>query len=120
LAKALLNERNEAYYDLRKAIRDQHEISLDLLRSHESDPRNLGWLARTKAKAGVLAMWVQDNAGVNENPDHGGAPDLEVMGPTMPPGRPWYPAHRLSPSSTTRRRSYWRRPGKATSCWCSR
>ena len=38
LAKALLNERNEAYYDLRKAIRDEHEISLDLLRSHESDP----------------------------------------------------------------------------------
>ena len=38
LSKALLNERNDAYYELRKAIRDEHEISLDLLRSHEADP----------------------------------------------------------------------------------
>ena len=51
------NERSDAYYELRKAIRDEHEISLDLLRSHESDPRSLGWLARTKAVAGMLALW---------------------------------------------------------------
>ena len=51
------NERSDAYYELRKAIRDEHEISLDLLRSHESDPRSLGWLTRTKAVAGMLALW---------------------------------------------------------------
>ena len=60
LSKALLNERNDAYYELRKAIRDEHEISLDLLRSHEADPRALGWLGRTKAIAGVLALWKRD------------------------------------------------------------
>jgi diguanylate cyclase (GGDEF)-like protein/PAS domain S-box-containing protein len=63
LSKALLNERNDAYYELRKAIRDEHEISLDLLRSHEADPRALGWLGRTKAIAGVLALWKPDGDG---------------------------------------------------------
>jgi diguanylate cyclase (GGDEF)-like protein/PAS domain S-box-containing protein len=63
LSKALLNERNDAYYELRKAIRDEHEISLDLLRSHEADPRALGWLGRTKAIAGVLALWKRDGDG---------------------------------------------------------
>lgn len=57
LSQALLNERNDAYYELRNAVRDEHEISLDLLRSHESDPRSLDWLRRTKAAAAVLALW---------------------------------------------------------------
>ncbi|HUC13566.1 MAG TPA: diguanylate cyclase, partial [Acidimicrobiales bacterium] len=63
LSKALLNERNDAYYELRKAIRDEHEISVDLLRSHEADPRALRWLGRTRAIAGVLALWKQDGDG---------------------------------------------------------
>jgi diguanylate cyclase (GGDEF)-like protein/PAS domain S-box-containing protein len=69
LGKALLNERNEAYYDLRKAIRDEHEISVDLLRSHEADPRSLGWLARTKARAAILAMWAAPPAGPDADRD---------------------------------------------------
>ena len=69
LSKALLNERNDAYYELRKAIRDEHEISLDLLRSHEADPRALGWLGRTKAIAGVLALWKSDADGSDASRD---------------------------------------------------
>ena len=69
LSKALLNERNDAYYELRKAIRDEHEISLDLLRSHEADPRALGWLGRTKAIAGVLALWKSDADGSDPSRD---------------------------------------------------
>ncbi|HET9060991.1 MAG TPA: diguanylate cyclase, partial [Acidimicrobiales bacterium] len=57
LSKALLNDSNDAYYELRKAIRDEHEISLDMLRSHEADPRSLRWLRRTKAAAAMLALW---------------------------------------------------------------
>jgi diguanylate cyclase (GGDEF)-like protein/PAS domain S-box-containing protein len=57
LSRRLLAERNQAYEDLRQAVHDEHQISLELLRSHESDPRTLGWLAGTKAAAGMLALW---------------------------------------------------------------
>lgn len=87
LFKALLNERNDAYYELRKAIRSEHEISLDLLKSHESDPRALGWLARTKAIAGVLALWKRDGEAQDLTGSSGpggtgasGRPELEVIG----------------------------------------
>ena len=80
LSKALLNERNDAYYELRKAIRDEHEISLDLLRSHEADPRALGWLGRTKAIAGVLALWKQDGDGsvTGRDDDHAAATKADL------------------------------------------
>jgi diguanylate cyclase (GGDEF)-like protein len=35
----------------------QHKVSMDLLRSHEEDPRALAWLGRTNARAGVLGLW---------------------------------------------------------------
>jgi diguanylate cyclase (GGDEF)-like protein/PAS domain S-box-containing protein len=89
LSKALLNERNEAYYELRKAIRDEHEISLDLLKSHESDPRELGWLGRTKAIAGVLALWKRDGdlpdlARDDEAPTAKASLDLRRLGVEAP------------------------------------
>ncbi|HET9058570.1 MAG TPA: EAL domain-containing protein, partial [Acidimicrobiales bacterium] len=36
---------------------DQHQISMDLLRSHEEDPRSLQWMSRTVAEVGALALW---------------------------------------------------------------
>jgi diguanylate cyclase (GGDEF)-like protein len=33
------------------------DISMDLLQSHEHNPRALSWLSRTKARAGQLAVW---------------------------------------------------------------
>lgn len=46
---------NSAYY--RKALSTQYVVSMDLLRSHEQNPRDLGWLARTGAAGGCLAQW---------------------------------------------------------------
>jgi DNA-binding LacI/PurR family transcriptional regulator len=37
----------------------QYEVSMGLLRSHEENPRSLGWLARTPARGGCLGLWVE-------------------------------------------------------------
>ena len=44
---------------LQLALSSQYDISLDLLRSHEEDPRKLGWLRRTPAQAGCLGLWTE-------------------------------------------------------------
>ena len=44
---------------LQLALSNQYDISLDLLRSHEEDPRQLGWLRRTSAQAGCLGLWAE-------------------------------------------------------------
>jgi diguanylate cyclase (GGDEF)-like protein len=44
---------------LQSALSSQYDISLDLLRSHEEDPRQLGWLRRTSARAGYLGLWTE-------------------------------------------------------------
>ena len=63
LSQALLNERNDAYYDLRQAVRNVNAISMNLLRSHTEDPTSLSWLAQTNAIAGMLALWRQEGRG---------------------------------------------------------
>jgi diguanylate cyclase (GGDEF)-like protein/PAS domain S-box-containing protein len=40
-----------------QSMREDYDISMDLLRSHEADPRSLAWLARTKAQAAHLVLW---------------------------------------------------------------
>jgi diguanylate cyclase (GGDEF)-like protein len=35
----------------------QYAVGMDLLRSHEEEPRGLGWLERTRARAGYLGLW---------------------------------------------------------------
>jgi diguanylate cyclase (GGDEF)-like protein/PAS domain S-box-containing protein len=57
LTKALLNERNNTFFDLRRAVRDEYLITLDVLANREQDPRLLAWLGRTKADAAVLGLW---------------------------------------------------------------
>lgn len=42
---------------LQRALSSQYDLSLDLLRSHEEDPRQLGWLRRTSVRAGCLGLW---------------------------------------------------------------
>jgi diguanylate cyclase (GGDEF)-like protein len=68
---------------LQAALSSQYDISLDLLRSHEEDPRQLGWLRRTSARAGCLGLWT-------ETPGTGDQP-LDIVGhfhraPPSPPG----------------------------------
>jgi diguanylate cyclase (GGDEF)-like protein/PAS domain S-box-containing protein len=80
LSRALLNERNEAFYDLRQAVRDEHVISMDLLRGHKEDPRSLSWLARTDAIAAVLGLWQGPRAGAEADGQVPGDAQLEVGG----------------------------------------
>jgi diguanylate cyclase (GGDEF)-like protein len=44
---------------IQHALSSQYDISLDLLRSHEEDPRQLDWLRRTSARAGCLGLWTE-------------------------------------------------------------
>jgi diguanylate cyclase (GGDEF)-like protein/PAS domain S-box-containing protein len=80
LSKELLSERNDAYYELRRALREEHEISLDLLRSHGADPRSLRWLGGAHAAAGILAFWVKHGPGAAL------CTELEVAGTFEPHG----------------------------------
>ncbi len=113
LAKAPFLERNDAYYSLRKATRDEYEITLDLM-SRDGDPANLKWLGRTGALMGVLALWRRPGQGVpgdggpgrdsgrddafrdgDQPPAQGPGPgwELEVTGTFVAPGHqpdlPW-------------------------------
>jgi diguanylate cyclase (GGDEF)-like protein len=42
---------------LQETLSRQYEVSMELLRGHEEDPRRLRWLARTPARAGCLGLW---------------------------------------------------------------
>ena len=42
---------------LQGILSKQYVVSMDLLRAHEEDPRRLGWLGRTNARAGCLGLW---------------------------------------------------------------
>jgi diguanylate cyclase (GGDEF)-like protein/PAS domain S-box-containing protein len=41
----------------RTALAAQYDVTMALLRGHDSDPRTLHWLERTRANHGVLALW---------------------------------------------------------------
>ncbi|WP_345538579.1 EAL domain-containing protein [Phytohabitans rumicis] len=56
---------------LQETLSKQYEVSMELLRGHEEDPRRLRWLARTPARAGCLGLW-----GDRDQPD----PMLDVVG----------------------------------------
>lgn len=58
LARAALRERTDAYYAMRRAVREEYLITMDLLAGRQDgDPRGLGWLGRTEALAAVLGLW---------------------------------------------------------------
>ncbi|MDP9796923.1 diguanylate cyclase (GGDEF)-like protein [Catenuloplanes nepalensis] len=64
----LMEAQGRAQFDEQEHLRDvistQYEVSLDLLRSHQKDPRALGWLGRTGVRAGVLGIWREPGATV--------------------------------------------------------
>jgi diguanylate cyclase (GGDEF)-like protein/PAS domain S-box-containing protein len=47
---------NESTY-FQNALGTQYAVAMDLLRSHEEDPRSLQWLERTPVRAGCLGLW---------------------------------------------------------------
>ena len=46
---------------LQTSLRTEYDISMDLLRSHEHDPRSLRWLEHAAVPAGCLALWSRDD-----------------------------------------------------------
>jgi diguanylate cyclase (GGDEF)-like protein/PAS domain S-box-containing protein len=84
LAKASFGERNDAYYGLRQAMRDEYEITLDLL-AGDADPASLRWLSRTGARIGLLAFWRHMVDGREESEAE--SQDLEVTGTFFAPGQ---------------------------------
>ncbi|WP_173158791.1 EAL domain-containing protein [Phytohabitans suffuscus] len=56
---------------LQGILSKQYVVSMDLLRAHEEDPRRLGWLGRTSARAGCLGLWTD-----RTHPD----PPLDLVG----------------------------------------
>jgi len=49
---------NDTRY-FQEMLTTQYEVSMGLLRSHEENPRSLGWLVRTLARGGCLGVWAQ-------------------------------------------------------------
>jgi diguanylate cyclase (GGDEF)-like protein/PAS domain S-box-containing protein len=82
LTKAQLDFRNNSYYELRKAIRDDYQITLDLLNNRDEDPRALRWMASTEARLAVLALWKggAGRHGVAGRGGHDAPATLEVVG----------------------------------------
>jgi diguanylate cyclase (GGDEF)-like protein len=54
--------------NLHLTLNTQYELAIDLLRTHEQDPRALAWLERTPATGGCLGLW-REHAEAGESPD---------------------------------------------------
>jgi diguanylate cyclase (GGDEF)-like protein len=63
-------------------LKTQYSVSMDLLRSHERDPRCLDWLHQTSVRAGCLGLWPTRVPGVYERAalDIAGSYDRGVEG----------------------------------------
>ena len=78
---------NYAYYDLRKALRDEYLVARDLLAHRQQHPRALQWLGRTGVSAAVLGFWHPALASeLDRAPDNGftvgeGAPVVDLGSP---------------------------------------
>ncbi len=81
LTKAQLAFRNNSYYELRKAIRDDYQITLDLLNNRDEDPRSLRWMVSTEVRLAALALWKggAGRQGVPAGAGHDAPGNLEVV-----------------------------------------
>ncbi|MCL5048618.1 MAG: EAL domain-containing protein [Firmicutes bacterium] len=57
LSYTVMTEMSEIANNLQVTLRNEYFISMDLLRSHEVDPRSLAWLVRTSTGTGLLGLW---------------------------------------------------------------
>ena len=80
---------------LQEMLNGQYELGMDLLRSHERDPRRLGWLSGSPLRAGSLGLWFSET---DPEPDQ----DLHLVGSfrragPAPPDRPSAPVSAFPP-----------------------
>ena len=80
---------NESAY-FQNALGTQYAVAMDLLRSHEEDPRSLQWLERTSVRAGCLGLWSEAPgelvAGADPTLAIVGAFDRDTVPGRRPPG----------------------------------
>ncbi len=57
LSYTVMTEMSEIANNLQVTLRNEYFISMDLLRSHEVDPKSLAWLVRTSTGTGLLGLW---------------------------------------------------------------
>jgi len=80
---------NESAY-FQNALGTQYAVAMDLLRSHEEDPRSLRWLERTSVRAGCLGLWSEAPgelaAGADPTLAIVGAFDRDAVPGQRPPG----------------------------------
>ena len=57
LSRALAQRESIANTALHLVLRQEHDLSMALLSGTSGDPRSLGWLAHTTARAGCLGLW---------------------------------------------------------------
>jgi len=67
---------------LQSMLNTQYQISMDLVRAHTTDPRQLAWLRRAPARGGILGLWA--HPAVDDGP-------METRRPDRAPGDPGDP-----------------------------
>ena len=65
---------------LQMTLNIQYELAVELLRTHEQDPRELAWLGRTPALGGCLGMWTTGLAIGKPGPEPRADPRLDLVG----------------------------------------
>jgi diguanylate cyclase (GGDEF)-like protein/PAS domain S-box-containing protein len=60
LSRSLAQRESMANTVLNLQMRREHQLSMDLLSGSTGDPRSLGWLDHTTARAGCLGLWSAD------------------------------------------------------------
>jgi diguanylate cyclase (GGDEF)-like protein len=55
--------------NLHLTLNTQYDLAIELLRTHEQDPRALAWLDRTPATGGCLGLWREDPTDLGRSPD---------------------------------------------------
>ncbi|MDQ1682927.1 MAG: hypothetical protein QOH99_1468, partial [Frankiaceae bacterium] len=71
MARAQMRAQLAGAETLRSLLRTQYDVGLDLLRSHEEDPRSLRWLNGTTANAACFGAWTV--------PTDGGPRELNIL-----------------------------------------
>jgi diguanylate cyclase (GGDEF)-like protein/PAS domain S-box-containing protein len=70
------NDQFNATTYFQNALGTQYAVAMDLLRSHEEDPRSLQWLERTSVRGGCLGLWSE----AAEDLVAGADPTLAIVG----------------------------------------
>jgi diguanylate cyclase (GGDEF)-like protein/PAS domain S-box-containing protein len=62
IAKAGVIEQMRVNQGFHESVRAEYDLSMELLRGHEKDPRSLEWMSKTVARVAVLALWTGGTA----------------------------------------------------------